>query len=75
VANELKIVVVVVGTQDAFHALQTDTQVASRFEPSLIPRWTATNAFRAFIVAYGKLLPLLSFIFQNETFRPEASFP
>jgi ATP-dependent Clp protease ATP-binding subunit ClpA len=37
VANELKIVVVVVGTQDAFHALQTDTQVASRFEPLLIP--------------------------------------
>jgi ATP-dependent Clp protease ATP-binding subunit ClpA len=58
VANELKIVVVVVGTQDAFHALQTDTQVASRFEPLLIPRWTATDAFRAFIVAYGKLLPL-----------------
>ncbi len=58
VANELKIVVVVVGTQDAFHALQTDAQVASRFEPLLIPRWTATDAFRAFVVAYGKLLPL-----------------
>jgi hypothetical protein len=32
--------------------------VASRFEPLLIPRWTETEAFRAFIVAYGKLLPL-----------------
>jgi hypothetical protein len=52
------IMAVVVGTQDAFHALQTDAQVASRFEPLLIPRWTATDAFRAFIVAYGKLLPL-----------------
>jgi len=58
VANELKIVVVAVGTQDAFHAMQTDAQVASRFEPLLIPRWTATDGFRAFIVAYGKLLPL-----------------
>ena len=57
-ANELKIVVVVVGTSDAFHALQTDLQVASRFEPLLIPRWTATDAFRSFVVAYGKLLPL-----------------
>ena len=56
--NELKIVVVVVGTADAFHALQTDVQVASRFEPLLIPRWTATDAFRSFVVAYGKLLPL-----------------
>ena len=33
-------------------------QVASRFEPLLIPRWTETEAFRAFVVAYGKLLPL-----------------
>ena len=57
-ANELKIVVVVVGTSDAFHALLTDLQVASRFEPLLIPRWTATDAFRSFVVAYGKLLPL-----------------
>lgn len=56
--NELKIVIVAVGSSDAFHALQTDVQVASRFEPLLIPRWTETEAFRAFIVAYGKLLPL-----------------
>jgi replication-associated recombination protein RarA len=57
-ANELKIVVVIVGTSDAFHAVQTDPQVASRFEPLLIPRWTETDAFRAFVTAYGKLLPL-----------------
>lgn len=57
-ANELKIVIVAVGTSDAFHALQTDVQVASRFEPLLIPPWTETDAFRAFVVAYGKLLPL-----------------
>ena len=56
--NELKIVIVAVGTSDAFHALQTDVQVASRFEPLFIPRWTETEAFRAFVVAYGKLLPL-----------------
>jgi hypothetical protein len=57
-ANELRIVVVVVGTSDAFHALQTDPQVASRFEPLLIPRWTQSDSFRSFVVAYGKLLPL-----------------
>jgi hypothetical protein len=56
--NELRIVILAVGTSDAFHALQTDVQVASRFEPLLIPRWTETEAFRAFVVAYGKLLPL-----------------
>jgi hypothetical protein len=58
IVAELKIVIVAVGTSDAFHALQTDVQVASRFEPLLIPRWTETDALRAFIVAYGKLLPL-----------------
>jgi hypothetical protein len=36
VANDLKIVVVVVGTQDAFHALQTDAQVES-VEEIVIP--------------------------------------
>ena len=56
--SELKIVIVAVGTSDAFHALQTDVQVASRFEPLLIPRWSETEAFRAFVVAYGRLLPL-----------------
>jgi Bacterial TniB protein len=30
VANELKIAVIVVGTHDAFHAMQSDSQVASR---------------------------------------------
>ena len=57
-ANELRIVVVVIGTADAFHALQTDAQVASRFEPLFIPRWTETDGFRAFVIAYGRLLPL-----------------
>jgi hypothetical protein len=57
-ANELKICVIAVGTSDAFHALQSDPQVASRFEPLLLPRWTASEAFLAFVVAYGRLLPL-----------------
>jgi len=57
-ANELRISVIAIGTSDAFHALQTDVQVASRFEPLFIPRWTETEAFRAFVIAYGRLLPL-----------------
>lgn len=57
-ANELRIAVVVIGTTDAFHALQSDPQVASRFEPLLLPRWTEADAFRAFVIAYGRLLPL-----------------
>jgi hypothetical protein len=57
-ANDLRISVVVIGTTDAFHALKTDTQVASRFEPVFLPRWTEADAFRSFVMAYGRLLPL-----------------
>jgi Cdc6-like AAA superfamily ATPase len=56
--NELLIPVVAVGTEDALHALQTDPQVASRFDPIRLARWTESEAFRNFLVAFGKLLPL-----------------
>lgn len=46
--NELLIPVVAVGTEDALHALQTDPHA----------RWTESEAFRNFLVAFGKLLPL-----------------
>jgi hypothetical protein len=58
VANELKIAVVAFGTHDAFHAMQIDAQVASRFEPLLLPRWTEIDGFRGFVTGYGRLLPL-----------------
>jgi hypothetical protein len=58
VANELQIAVVAVGTHDAFHAMQIDPQVASRFEPLLLPRWTEIDGFRGFVTGYGRLLPL-----------------
>jgi len=38
--------------------LKADTQVASRFEPVFLTRWTEADAFRAFVMAYGRLLPL-----------------
>jgi hypothetical protein len=38
-ANVLQAVVVAVGTGDALLAIQTDAQVARRFEPLELPRW------------------------------------
>lgn len=58
IANELRICIVAVGTSDALLAVQTDQQVASRFEPCEIPRWGATNEFRGFLATYVKGLPL-----------------
>jgi Cdc6-like AAA superfamily ATPase len=57
-ANDLKIPVVAVGTEDARHAIQTDPQVASRFDPLHLARWKESDAFRNFVAAFGKLLPL-----------------
>jgi hypothetical protein len=56
--NELMIPVVAVGTEDALHAIQTDAQVASRFDPLHLPRWSESDVFRNFIVTFGKQLPL-----------------
>jgi len=56
--NELMIPVVAVGTEDALHAIQTDAQVASRFDPLHLARWSESDAFRNFIVTFGKQLPL-----------------
>jgi hypothetical protein len=46
--------VIAVGTEDALHAVQTDAQVASRFDPLHLARWSESDAFRNFIVTFGK---------------------
>jgi hypothetical protein len=58
IANELRVCVVAIGTGEARIAIQTDLQVASRFEPCHLPRWTSTEEFRGFLAALLKGLPL-----------------
>jgi Cdc6-like AAA superfamily ATPase len=58
-ANVLQAVVVAVGTGDALLAIQTDAQVARRFEPLELPRWRESDAFRAFVATLLKVMPLL----------------
>jgi len=43
--NELQIPIVVAGTHDAFNAIQTDPQLANRFEPAPLPRWTMNEGY------------------------------
>ena len=42
--NELQIPIVAAGTQDAFNAIQTDPQLANRFEPAVLRRWRGLPA-------------------------------
>lgn len=56
--NELQIPIVAVGIRDAFRALQTDPQLANRFEPALLPRWEFDTDFLRLLVSFERMLPL-----------------
>ncbi len=57
--NELQIPIVAVGTYDAFNAIQTDPQLANRFEPALLPRWAMTEDYLRLLAIFEVVLPLL----------------
>ncbi|PRG50547.1 TniB family NTP-binding protein [Burkholderia gladioli] len=56
--NELQVPIVAAGTRDAFRALQTDPQLANRFEPALLPRWELNNDFLRLLASFERMLPL-----------------
>lgn len=56
--NELQVPIVGVGIQDAFHALQSDAQLANRFEPTLLPRWKMGTEYLKLLASFERMLPL-----------------
>lgn len=56
--NELQISIVGVGTKDAFRAIQTDPQLANRFQPLVLPRWTIDEQFYRLLVSFERMIPL-----------------
>ncbi|MGZ2746200.1 TniB family NTP-binding protein [Burkholderia stagnalis] len=56
--NELQVPIIAAGTRDAFRALQTDPQLANRFEPALLPRWELNNDFLRLLASFERMLPL-----------------
>jgi hypothetical protein len=59
--NELMVPFIIVGTREAFNALQADPQVANRFPPIELPRWQCDNELRQFLVSFEMTLPLKRF--------------
>ena len=57
-SNELRISIVGVGVKDALRAIQTDPQLANRFEPASLPRWTLDREFRMLLMSFEQALPL-----------------
>ena len=58
--NELKIPIVCGGLDKAAIALQTDSQLANRFEAFELPFWENDVEYRKFIHNYSKVIPLAS---------------
>ena len=56
--NELQVPIVGVGTEDAFHAVQSDPQLANRFEPAMLPRWTMGTEYLKLLASFERMLPL-----------------
>lgn len=56
--NELKIPLVAAGTVDAFYAIQSDDQLANRFEPMSLPPWEEGEEYRLLLSTLEALLPL-----------------
>jgi hypothetical protein len=50
--------IVAVGTQDAFNAIQTDPQLANRFEPAVLHRWTMGEDYLRLLASFEMALPL-----------------
>lgn len=56
--NELQVSIVAVGINDAFRAIQTDPQLANRFEPVWMPRWKDGDEFDRLLFSFEQMLPL-----------------
>jgi Cdc6-like AAA superfamily ATPase len=56
--NELQIPLVAVGTAEAFHAVQSDDQLANRFEPVRLPVWEDGPEYRQLLSTLEAVLPL-----------------
>ena len=57
-ANDLRIPLVCVGTNDAKQALMTDQQLADRFEAAELPAWENDAAFQQLLLSFESMLPL-----------------
>jgi len=56
--NELQIPIIAAGTAESLHAIQSDDQLANRFEPIPLPRWSYSEEFRELLRTLEALLPL-----------------
>lgn len=52
--------IVGVGIKDAYRAIQTDAQLANRFEPAVLPRWELNKDFMRLLMSFERMSRLVS---------------
>lgn len=57
-SNDLQIPLVCSGTKLAFNAIQSDHQLANRFEPRILPRWSNNTELKRLLLSFERMLPL-----------------
>jgi hypothetical protein len=56
--NELCVPLVGIGTAEAMRAVQTDPQLANRFTPEVLPKWTKNTELARLLASFERVLPL-----------------
>ncbi|MET2530381.1 TniB family NTP-binding protein [Ralstonia pseudosolanacearum] len=56
--NELCVPLVGVGTAEAMRAIQTDPQLANRFTPEILPKWTKNAELARLLASFERVIPL-----------------
>jgi len=57
-SNELQIVIIGAGIKDAYSAINTDTQLANRFEPAVLPMWKLNADYFRLLKSYETMFGL-----------------
>lgn len=68
--NELQIPLVGAGTRDAFNAVQSDPQLANRFEPMVLPKWQLDDEYIRLLMTFESVLEL-----ENPSHLEEGELP
>jgi hypothetical protein len=57
-ANELRISIVCLGTEEMMRVIRSVSSVENRFPPTVLPRWQTDNEFRKLLASFEKIIPL-----------------
>src|SRR5215468_787544 len=57
-ANELRISIVCLGTEEMMRVIRSVPAVENRFAPTVLPQWRADQEFRKLLASFERLIPL-----------------